>query len=103
MTPIVASLHMIHAKAAAEVRNEATASATPVVPAPAPERPLQKGDVVKYKDGHCRIKSLFKTHATLCGVFGGRIYAKKVPLTELKEDHDAWYEEWTKSETYRCM
>jgi hypothetical protein len=96
MNPLVANLQAIHANAAAEVRQEAAA------PTPEP-RPLQKGDVVKYKDGHCRIKSLFKTHATLCGVFGGRIYAKKVPLTELKEDHDAWYEEWTQSETYKCM
>ncbi len=66
-------------------------------------RPLQVEDVVRYKDGHVRIKTLFKTHATLCPIFGGRIIAKKVPLSELTEDREAWYEAWTQSETYRCM
>lgn len=64
---------------------------------------LVKSDVVLYKGGHYRIRSIFTNTANLCGVFTSKITHKKVPLTELKEDHDAWYDEWSKSETYMCM
>ena len=65
--------------------------------------PIVKNSTVKYKDGYVMVKSLFKTHATLCTMFSHRIIAKKVPLTELTEAYDEWYKLWTESESYKCM
>jgi len=65
--------------------------------------PLTKNAIVKYKDGHCRVKSLFKTHATLCGIFNGIIYHRNVPLTDIVEDQNNWYKIWQESETYKSM
>jgi hypothetical protein len=64
---------------------------------------VNKGDVVKYGDGHYRVSAKFKNFVNLCGVFSGHIHHKKVPISQVVEDHDAWYQEWTQSETYRCM
>lgn len=66
-------------------------------------RSLAKGDVVRYKDGYYRISALFKTAVNLAGVFSSYIHHKKVPLIEVREAHDEWYEKWTQSETYKCM
>lgn len=41
--------------------------------------------------------------ANISSIFGGRVYDKKVPLTELTESADQFYERWRQSETYRCM
>ncbi len=64
---------------------------------------IKKGDIVKYKDGHCRVSAVFKTTVNLCGIFNGIIYHKKVPLAEVKEDQEAWYKLWQESETYKSM
>lgn len=64
---------------------------------------IEKASVVKYKGGYYRISALFKTTANLTGVFTGKIYHKKVPLTELNEAHDEWYAKWQESETYKSM
>lgn len=41
--------------------------------------------------------------ANIGSIFGGRVTDKKVPLTELTESADQFYERWRQSETYRCM
>jgi hypothetical protein len=101
MNPLIANIQAIHANAAAEVRQEATQSAAPAPTLDKPE--VVKGSVVKYKDGHMRVTARFKNHVNLGGVFAGKTSIKKVPLAEVSEDREKWYEEWSKSETYQCM
>jgi hypothetical protein len=66
---------------------------------------ITKGTVVHYKDGWVRVASVYvgKQLVNLCGIFGGRISDKKVPLSEIYEDHETWYAQWTQSETYMSM
>lgn len=64
---------------------------------------ITKGSIVKYKDGHMEVTAKFKNHVNLGPIFYGRTKIKKVPLSEVTEDRDAWYEEWTKSEAYQSM
>ena len=66
-------------------------------------KPIVKGSVVKYKDGFVRVTAKFAKTVNLGGIFNGKIYHRKVPLTEVVEAHDEWYERWTKSETYQSM
>lgn len=66
-------------------------------------QPIEKGSVVKYKDGWCRVTAKFKNTVNLGGIFNEKLYHKGVPLSEVFEDHDAWYEQWTQSETYKSM
>ena len=64
---------------------------------------LQVGTVVRYKTGWVRITRLNSKWCNLGAIWGGRVYEKKVPLTEIYADEAAWYEAWTQSESYRCM
>ena len=64
---------------------------------------ITKGTVVRYKDGHMRVTAKFKNTVNLGGIFAGKTSIKGVPLSEVVEDHEAWYESWTKSETYQSM
>lgn len=68
---------------------------------------LQKGDVVHYKEGWMRVTAVFKTHVNLGPIFGGRGrfsgIIKRIPLSEVYEDHDAWYRYWETTESYQCM
>jgi hypothetical protein len=93
MNPLVANIQAIHANAAAEVRKEAALVKPEIV----------KGSVVKYQDGHMRVTARFKNHVNLGGVFAGKTSIKKVPIAEVSEDREKWYEEWSKSETYMSM
>lgn len=86
MNPLVAN-------AAAEVRKESALVKPEIV----------RGSIVKYKTGHMMVTARFKNHVNLGSIFQGKTSIKKVPLSEVKEDHDAWYAEWQKSETYQCM
>lgn len=64
---------------------------------------LHKGSVVRYKDGWMEVTAKFKNHVNLGHIFYGKTRIKNVPLSEVTEDHDAWYENWTHSEQYQCM
>lgn len=64
---------------------------------------IKKGSVVDFNGGYYRVKSLFTKTANLCGIFTSDIKYKKVNINELRECHDEWYAEWSKSETYMCM
>lgn len=64
---------------------------------------LKKGMVVRYKDGWMEVTAVFKNHVSLGPIFHGKTKIKGVPKGEVKPDHDAWYSEWAKSETYQCM
>ena len=50
-----------------------------------------------------RITRLTSKWANIGGVWGGKVFAKQVPLESLTECEAEWYENWTKSESYRCM
>lgn len=64
---------------------------------------LNKGTIVRYKDGWKEIRACFKDTVNLGPIFHSRTTLKKIPRSEVYPDHDAWYESWTKSETYQCM
>lgn len=69
-------------------------------------KPIVKGSVVKYKDGHYRVTALFEV-AGKCnlGTIFGRVLPnlKRVDLKDCVEDEEVWYDAWTKSETYQSM
>ena len=67
------------------------------------EKEIKKGSIVAYKDGTFRVTARFAKSVNLGAVFGGHIYHKGVPVDQVRENYDEWYEAWTKSETYRCM
>jgi hypothetical protein len=66
-------------------------------------KPIEKGSIVKYKNGWMRVTAKFKTHVNLGGIFAGKTSVKGVPFGEVKEDEDTWYEHWQESESYKCM
>jgi hypothetical protein len=59
--------------------------------------------VVLYNNSWYAVRAVFKTTVNLGSVFGSRTTVKGVPINEVKPDHDAWYQNWTQSETYKCM
>jgi hypothetical protein len=65
--------------------------------------PIEKGDIVEYKDKFYRVRACFKTTVNLGGIFGSTIYFKKVPRSEVTEANAKWYAHWQESETYKCM
>lgn len=64
---------------------------------------LNKGTIVKYKNGWMEITAVFKNHVNLGHIFYGKTTVKRVPKSEVTPDHDAWYEAWSKSDAYRSM
>lgn len=64
---------------------------------------LTKGTVVRYKDGWMEVTAVFKNTVNLGPIFYGKTKYKGIPRTEVTPDHDAWYDSWSKSESYRCM
>ena len=50
-----------------------------------------------------RITRLTSKWVNVGGVWGGRVFAKRVPLEKIEECEVEWYDNWTKSERYRCM
>ena len=72
---------------------------------------VKKGSIVTFKDsagdgkdaGHYRVTSLRGGKVNLGSVFGRSIYFKGIPLEEVYEDEAAWYENWSRSESYMCM
>lgn len=66
-------------------------------------KPITKGTIVRYQDGWMEVTTKFKNHVNLGHIFYGKTKIKKVPLSEIKEDYDGWWEVWSQSETYKCM
>jgi hypothetical protein len=66
---------------------------------------LRKGSIVKTQNGHARITAVFpgKQTVNLGSIFGKRILARSVPVGQVYEDEDAWYNAWSQSETYMSM
>ena len=66
---------------------------------------IVKGSIVKYQGNNYMVKTLFKNGtATLSVIFRPEyIYHRKVNVTDLVEDYEAWYQGWTESETYQLL
>lgn len=64
---------------------------------------IHVGSVVRYKTGWVRITRLNSKWCNLGAIWGGRVYEKKVPLSEIVEDEAAWYKAWQQTDQYRCM
>jgi hypothetical protein len=50
-----------------------------------------------------RITRITSKWANIGAIWGKGVYDKMVPLTELTECGEEFYEGWRQSETYRCM
>lgn len=70
-------------------------------------KPIEKGSIVKYthagESGYYRVTAKFKETVNLGSIFGSQIYHRSVLLGDVTEAHDEWYEQWSQSETYKCM
>ena len=72
-------------------------------------RPIEFGAIVKGNPktstikGYYRIRSIRGRFANLASPFGWEIIHKSVPVKDLVECHDEWYEAWSKTEAYQCM
>jgi len=64
---------------------------------------MNKGTVVRYKDGWMEVRAVFKNTVNLGPIFHRKTTIKGVPKSEVKPDHDEWYKVWSKSETYTSM
>ena len=71
---------------------------------------IQKGSIVQFQNPdrpkhfkRGRITRITSKWVNIGGVWGGKVFAKKVPLTEITECADAFYKAWRSSESYRCM
>ena len=64
---------------------------------------IKVGSIVRYKTGWVRITRLNSKWCNLGAIWGGSVYEKRVPLSEIFEDEAAWYERWTQSDHYRQM
>ena len=87
---------------------------------------IQKGSIVKFKDPNGemtkkwekgasikyelvplmrqgRITRITSKWANIGEIWGGKVRFKQVPLTELTEYAEQFYDAWSKTEHYRCM
>jgi len=71
-----------------------------------PIRRKRKNGIVYFEQrrGNYRVHKIYKNgNVTLTSVWGSRVKHKGVKLTELTENTTGFYDDWRKSETYRCM
>ncbi len=67
------------------------------------------GTIVAYTEpgstrpGWYRVRRVTRNTVNLGAVFGKHLYHKSVPKEEVREDEAAWYEAWSRTESYRCM
>jgi hypothetical protein len=65
---------------------------------------IVRGSIVRYRDGWARVSKKTAAWVNLRPVFSTlTMVAQRVPLDEVYEDRDAWYENWRESETYKSM
>jgi hypothetical protein len=64
---------------------------------------IKKGSIVKFENGNYRVTSLRGGKVNLGSIFGKHIYHKGIPVEHVSENEDAWYKQWSQSETYMCM
>lgn len=61
------------------------------------------GMIVKYQNGFYRVTRLTKNTANLAAVFGSKIYHKGINRNEVVEATNEFHQQWSQSESYRCM
>ena len=64
---------------------------------------IKKGSIVRYKDGWSEVRAVFKNTVNLGAIHGNKTTHKSVPISEVQEDYQGWYDRWILSETYQCM
>ena len=64
---------------------------------------IKKGSIVKFENGNYRVTSLRGGKVNLGSIFGKHIYHKGIPVEQVSGNEDAWYKQWSQSETYMCM
>lgn len=67
------------------------------------KRPVGKGSTVKYQNGYYRTTRVTKKTVNLGPVFGGGVYFKGISIDLVEEAYDEWYENWSQSDSYKCM
>ena len=68
---------------------------------------IKVGSIVTWTNGESqstgRISRITKTTCNLRGVWGGKIFAKRIPLKDVEESSERFYTAWERSESYMCM
>ena len=64
---------------------------------------MKKDMIVKYKGKWYRVTRVTANTVNLGGVWTGKVTLKGIPRDEVYEDGDAFYDNWSQSETYQCM
>ena len=58
---------------------------------------------IKGESGYYKVTSYRGGKVNLGAIFGRSIYHKGVPVENVYENGDAFYDRWSQSETYMCM
>jgi hypothetical protein len=64
---------------------------------------IAKGMIVKWDGKFGMVSKVTKTTVNLKGPWGGKVWAKQVPIEEVVPAGAEFYNKWTNSETYMCM
>jgi hypothetical protein len=64
---------------------------------------INKGTLVRYKNGYLRVTARFNKTVNLGGIFSSVTCAKGVPIEEVREAYDEWLITWQQSDAYRSM
>lgn len=66
---------------------------------------LKPGMIVLYSknNGYYRVSKVTTNTVNLKTIFGKTVMYKGIPISDVKEDEETWYEKWKESETYKSM
>jgi hypothetical protein len=64
---------------------------------------ITKGSIVTYKNGWYRVSALRGGKVNLRSVFYDKVYFKRIPIEDVKEDEKNFMIHWQQSETYQSM
>jgi hypothetical protein len=66
---------------------------------------IKVGSIVSIKgeSGYYKVTNYRGGKVNLGSIFGRSIYHKGVPVENVYENGDAFYDRWSQSETYMCM
>lgn len=66
---------------------------------------IKVGSIVSIKgeSGYYKVTNYRGGKVNLGAIFGKSIYYKGVPVENVYENGDAFYDRWSQSETYMCM
>jgi len=64
---------------------------------------IHVGMIVDYAGGNYRVSMAKGGKVNLKSIFGNTIYYKGISADLVKDDHDGWYQRWSKSDAYSTM